>query len=58
MSLVILAVDGESELKEWLSKLDTKYKSHFEEPYWENRMTAVVAYGSTVQEQVKELRLL
>lgn len=58
MSLVVLAVDGEEELKQWLEKLATKYKSSFQEPYWSNRVTAIAAYGPEVAEQVKDLRLL
>lgn len=58
MSLVILAVDGEDELKEWFEKLTTKYKSSFKEPYWNNRLTAVAVYGPDIEDQVKDLRLL
>lgn len=60
MSLVLLAVDGEEELKLWRDKLDvvTGYMSYFEEPYWDNRLTAVACYGPLVQDFLKELRLL
>lgn len=58
MSLVILAVDGEEELHDWFNKLEFCVKSDFFEPYWNGRMTAIACYGPTVQEQVKELKLL
>jgi hypothetical protein len=60
MSLVLLAVDGQEELNLWHTKLDieTMYTSCFYEPYWNNRLTAVAAYGDNVQELVKELKLL
>lgn len=58
MSLVILAVNGEEELRLWSDKLTHCNKSDFLEPYWDHRMTAVVAFGETVEDQVKELRLL
>ncbi len=67
MSLVLLAIEGEEELKLWQDKLATvfdekdnitMYGSCFYEPYWNDRLTAVVAYGDEVQELVKELQLL
>jgi hypothetical protein len=67
MSLVLLAIDGEEELKLWQDKLSTAiderdnitmYGSCFYEPYWNDRLTAVVAYGDEVKNLVKELQLL
>jgi len=67
MSLVLLAVDGTEELEQWQGKLCTEldeqdnitmYGSCFYEPYWNDRLTAVVAYGENVQELVKDLQLL
>lgn len=57
-SLVILAVNGEEELREWFDKLDAPLKSDFLEPYWNDRMTAFAAYGPNVEEQVKGLYLI
>jgi hypothetical protein len=58
MSLVLLAVDGEEQLSYWKDKLNTEYKSEFKEPYWQDRLTAVAAFGEHIQDQVKELNLL
>jgi hypothetical protein len=55
-SMVLLAVDGEDALSKWLCRLNTGPKSCFYEPYWDNRLTAIAAYGC--DEQVKGLNLL
>lgn len=57
-SLVLLAVDGGDELEEWYVRFDSpKYKvSSFREPYYQNRITAVVCHGC--DEEVKGLKLL
>ena len=56
--LVVLAVNGEDELWQWLQELNTETKSYFREPYWQDRLTAVVAHGPKIEEQVKDLMLL
>lgn len=57
-SLVLLAVDGGDELEQWYDWFDNQcYKvTNFREPYYNDRMTAVVCHGC--DEDVKELRLL
>jgi hypothetical protein len=57
-SLVLLAVNGEDELWEWLQILNTDQKTFFREPYWQDRLTAVAAHGVHIEEQVKDLLLL
>jgi hypothetical protein len=58
MALVLLAVSNEEELEGWIPKLDAEYKSFFCEPYWQDRLTAVVVHGEHVEEQLKDLHLL
>jgi len=58
-SLVLLATDGADELEQWYDWFDNQpgYKvSSFREPYYDNRMTAVVCHGC--DNDVKDLRLL
>lgn len=55
-SLVILAVDGEAELKEWLLKLKDFDTASFKEPYWDGRLTAIACHGC--DEEIKELVLI
>lgn len=57
-SLVLLAVDGGDRLEQWCNRFsESGYRvSCFREPYYDNRMTAVVCHGC--DEDVKELRLI
>lgn len=55
-SLVLLAVNGETELEEWLLKLKDFDTATFREPYWDNRLTAIACHGC--DEIIKELALI
>lgn len=56
-SLVLLGVDGEIELDNWLQdKLSGKDRVGFFESYWDNRLTAVACHGC--DEAVSGLPLL
>jgi hypothetical protein len=66
MSLVLLGVLPD-EIVGWNDRLRTEmdasnnismYASSFYEPYWNDRLTAIVAYGDEVEDIVKDLRLL
>ena len=57
-SLVLLAVDGSDELEQLCKTFTSKeYKTAcFREPYYQDRLTAVVCHGC--DEDIKDLRLL
>lgn len=55
-SLVLLSVNGEAELEEWLLKLKDFDTASFRESYWGNRLTAIACHGC--DELVKELALI
>ena len=55
-SLVLLAIDGEEELKKWMEKLSPFNYAGFWETYQGTRLTAIACHGC--DELVKDLRLL
>lgn len=57
-TLVYLSVKNERELKKLLENLPNRYVAHFLEPYWDNSLTAIAAYGKPVSELLRKLPLL
>lgn len=57
-TLVFLRVSDEDELSDLYSRLDTEQKSLFLEPYWDNKLTAIAAYGINIEDQVKDLDMM
>lgn len=57
-TLVYLAVDDERALRKLYEKLPCRKKAFFEEPFWDNSMTAVAAYGKKLPKFLRKLPLL
>lgn len=57
-TLIYLGVRDEKELRKIYAKLPCKKKSAFEEPFWQNQMTAVAAYGKDLPHFLRKFSLL
>ncbi len=57
-TLVYLALPNEKKLKAMYEKVPTRNKAKFEEPFWDNSMTAFAAYGRDVSDFLRKLPLL
>lgn len=57
-TLIYLGVKNEKELRKLYKKLPCKKKAFFEEPHWNNSMTAIAAYGKRLPKFLKKLPLL
>jgi hypothetical protein len=57
-TLIYLAVEDEKALRKLYRKLPCRKKAFFEEPYWDNSMTAVAAFGKGLPKFLKKFPLL
>lgn len=57
-TLIYLTVKNEKELRKLFKKLPCKKKAYFEEPYWDNSMTAIAGFGKKLPKFLKKLPLL
>jgi uncharacterized protein (DUF1919 family) len=57
-TLVYLSVRDEETLRKLFDKLPCKNKAFFEEPYWQNQMTAIAAYGIKLPHYLRKFSLL
>lgn len=57
-TLVYLSVRDEATLRKVFDKLPCKKKAFFEEPYWQNQMTAIAAYGFKLPHYLRKFSLL
>lgn len=57
-TLVYLSVENEKELRQLFKKVPCKKKAYFEEPFWDNSMTAFAAYGKKLPKYLRKLPLL
>lgn len=57
-TLIYLTVKNEKELRRLFKKLPCKKKVSFEEPFWNNEMTAIAAFGKNLPKFLKKLPLL
>lgn len=57
-TLVYLSVKDEATLRKLFKKLPCEHKAFFEEPYWQNQMTAIAAYGMKLPHYLRKFSLL
>src|ERR1700677_2941860 len=57
-TLVYLSVKDEATLRKLFDKLPCKKKVFFEEPFWQNQMTAIAGYGIKLPHYLRKFSLL
>lgn len=57
-TLVYLSVKDEATLRKVYEKLPCKKKAKFEEPFWDNSMTAFAAYGKKLPHFFRKFSLM
>jgi hypothetical protein len=57
-TLIYLGVEDEKKLRKLYKKLPCRKKAFFKEPFWDNSVTAIAAYGKKIPHFLRKLPLL